>query len=92
MVLGALPHVAEHGVEDLEDRLVRQQRLLALLDQPDGLARPLFEKIGVVAANLQSQLEAAIAKRAQAHGMTAQTNPAAELLAILRQAERRWQN
>ena len=62
--------------------------LIALLEQPEGVTRPLFEKIGVVAANMQAQLEAAIAKRAQAHGMTAQTNPAAELLAILRQAEK----
>ena len=62
--------------------------LIALLEQPEGVARPLLEKLGLSAANLQSQLEAAIAKRAQAHGMTAQTNPAAELLAILRQAEK----
>ncbi len=62
--------------------------LLALLDQPEGVTRPLFEKLGISSANLQQQLEAAIAKRAQAHGMTAQTNPAAELLAILRQAEK----
>jgi ATP-dependent Clp protease ATP-binding subunit ClpB len=62
--------------------------LIALLEQPEGVTRPLFEKMGLNAANLQQQLEAAIAKRAQAHGMTAQTNPAAELLAILRQAEK----
>src|SRR5213592_4742404 len=31
--------------------------LIALLEQPEGVTRPLFEKIGVVAANLQSQLE-----------------------------------
>jgi ATP-dependent Clp protease ATP-binding subunit ClpB len=62
--------------------------LIALLDQPEGVARPLFEKLGVSIADLQAKLEAAIAKRAQAHGMTAQTNPAAELLAILRQAEK----
>ncbi len=62
--------------------------LLALLDQPEGVTRPLFQKLGLSAGSLQQQLEAAISKRAQAHGMTAQTNPAAELLAILRQAEK----
>ncbi|MEO6785085.1 MAG: Clp protease N-terminal domain-containing protein, partial [Chthoniobacteraceae bacterium] len=62
--------------------------LLALLEQPEGVTRPLFEKLGLNVANVQSQLEAAIAKRAQVHGMTAQTNPAAELLAILRSAEK----
>ena len=62
--------------------------MLALLEQPEGVTRPLFEKMGLNVANVQSQLEGAIAKRAQAHGMTAQTNPAAELLAILRSAEK----
>jgi len=62
--------------------------LIALLEQPEGVTKPLFEKLGLNVANVQSQLDAAIAKRAQAHGMTAQTNPAAELLAILRQAEK----
>jgi ATP-dependent Clp protease ATP-binding subunit ClpB len=62
--------------------------LISLLEQPEGVTRPLFEKLGVGIPDLQSKLEAAIAKRAQAHGMTAQTNAAAELLAILRQAEK----
>src|SRR5476649_2532162 len=62
--------------------------LIALLEQPEGVAKPLFEKLGINVANVQAQLEAAIAKRAQVHGLTAQTNPAAELLAILRQAEK----
>ena len=62
--------------------------LIVLLEQPEGVTRPLFEKLGANIADVQAKLEAAIAKRAQAHGMTAQTNPAAELLAILRQAEK----
>ncbi len=62
--------------------------MLALLEQPEGVTRPLFEKLGINVTNVQSQLEAAIAKRAQVHGLTAQTNPAAELLAILRSAEK----
>ena len=62
--------------------------LIALLEQPEGVTRPLFEKLGINVANAQAQLEAAIAKRAQVHGLTAQTNAAAELLAILRAAEK----
>jgi ATP-dependent Clp protease ATP-binding subunit ClpB len=62
--------------------------LIALLEQPEGVTRPLFEKLGVSIADLQAKLEAAIAKRAQVQGTTAQSNPAAELLAILRQAEK----
>ena len=62
--------------------------LIALLEQPEGVTKPLFEKLGINVANVQAQLDAAIAKRAQVHGLTAQTNPAAELLAILRSAEK----
>jgi len=62
--------------------------LISLLEQPEGVTRPLFEKLGVNIADLQAKLEAAIAKRAQVHGTTAQTNLAAELMAILRQGEK----
>src|SRR4030095_14152053 len=62
--------------------------LLALLDQPEGIVTPLLEKVGVNLGALRSKLNAAIANRAQVHGLTAQTNPSAELLAIFRQAEK----
>ena len=62
--------------------------LLALLDQPEGLTKPLLEKIGINVGGLREQLLAALQKRAQVHGLTAQTNLAAELQAILRNAEK----
>ncbi len=62
--------------------------LLAILDQPEGVAVPLLQKIGVAIAPLREKLNAAIAKRAQVHGLTAQTNLAAEAMAVLRQAEK----
>src|SRR5688572_27453608 len=62
--------------------------LISLLDQPDGIATPLLEKIGVNLSSLRGRLTAALANRAQAHGLTAQTNPSAELVALLRQAEK----
>jgi ATP-dependent Clp protease ATP-binding subunit ClpB len=62
--------------------------LLALLDQADGLTHPLLEKMGVNVLGLRDYLNAALQKRAQAHGLTAQTNMAAELMAILRAAEK----
>jgi ATP-dependent Clp protease ATP-binding subunit ClpB len=62
--------------------------LLSLLDQPEGIATPLLEKVGVNLGLLRERLTAALATRAQAHGLTAQTNPAAELVALLRQAEK----
>ena len=62
--------------------------LLAIVDQPEGVAVPLLQKIGVAIAPLREKLNAAIAKRAQVHGLTAQTNLAAEAMAVLRQAEK----
>ncbi len=62
--------------------------LLAVLEQPEGIAVPLLQKIGVSVAPLREKLNAAIANRAQVHGLTAQTNVAAEAMAILRQAEK----
>ena len=62
--------------------------LLAVLDQADGIAVPLLQKLGVAVAPLREKLNAAIAKRAQVHGLTAQTNLAAEAMAVLRQAEK----
>jgi ATP-dependent Clp protease ATP-binding subunit ClpB len=62
--------------------------LIAVLEQPEGIAVPLLQKIGVSVAPLREKLQAAIANRAQVHGLTAQTNLAAEALAVLRQAEK----
>jgi ATP-dependent Clp protease ATP-binding subunit ClpB len=62
--------------------------LLAMLDQPEGVATPLLGKVGVDLPALREKLEAAISKRAQAHGLTAKTNLSAEAMAVLRQAEK----
>src|SRR5688572_12654255 len=62
--------------------------LRAVLDQQEGVATPLLEKVGVNVDALREKLDAALAKRAQVHGLTAQTNIAAEAMAILRQAEK----
>jgi ATP-dependent Clp protease ATP-binding subunit ClpB len=62
--------------------------LSTVLDQPEGVAGPLLEKVGVNVVHLKDRLRAALAKRAQVHGLTAQTNIAAEAMAILRQAEK----
>jgi ATP-dependent Clp protease ATP-binding subunit ClpB len=42
--------------------------LLALLQQSEGLARPLLEKLGVTPAAIEQQLEAELARRASVHG------------------------
>ncbi len=42
--------------------------LLALLQQPDGLTRPLLEKLGLAPATVESALESTLAKRSTVHG------------------------
>jgi ATP-dependent Clp protease ATP-binding subunit ClpB len=42
--------------------------LLALLKQADGLARPLFERLGIPPAQLEKQLESELSRRATVHG------------------------
>jgi len=42
--------------------------LLALLQQSEGLAKPLLEKLGVKPATLESQLQADLSRRASVHG------------------------
>ncbi len=60
--------------------------LLALLSQPDGLVRPLFEKMGVPAAGLESALRTAIDRFPRVRG-GAQAHLSSELRKTLDEAE-----
>lgn len=42
--------------------------LLALLQQPEGLVRPLLEKLGVAPDTLQKEIEADLSRRSSVHG------------------------
>ena len=42
--------------------------LLALLQQPEGVTRPLLEKLNVAPQPLEAKLQAELSRRAQAHG------------------------
>ena len=44
--------------------------LLALLRQPEGLVRPLLERLGMQPAELERQLESELSRRASVHGGT----------------------
>ena len=44
--------------------------LLALLRQPEGLVRPLLERLGTQPAELERQLESELSRRASVHGGT----------------------
>ena len=55
---------ANLGIAELDPESV----LLALLDQPEGVTRPLLDKLGVAAAPLQAQLKAELARRPRVQG------------------------
>ena len=51
-----------------QQEITNEHFLIALLDQVDGVTRPLLEKVGVTAADLRSRLEAELQRRPQVHG------------------------
>jgi ATP-dependent Clp protease ATP-binding subunit ClpB len=83
-VQGAQQLAAEANHSEFDN----EHLLSAVLDQPEGVAKPLLERVGVAVGPLRERLGTVLAKRAQVHGLTAQTNIAAEAMAILRQAEK----
>jgi len=52
------------GIAELDS----EQVLLTLLDQPEGVTRPLLDKLGIAIAPLQTQLKAEIARRPRVQG------------------------
>jgi ATP-dependent Clp protease ATP-binding subunit ClpB len=61
---------------------------LALLRQPDGLARPLLEKLNVRADSVEHQLEEDLGKKPKVSGSSAGQVLGAELRNVLDQAEK----
>ena len=57
---------AQHNQQEITN----DHFLIALLDQTDGVTRPLLEKLGVSVDNLRSQVEADVNRRPQVHGST----------------------
>ncbi len=62
--------------------------LLALLDQTDGVTRPLLEKIGVSASALQTRLREDLNRRPKVQGAGYEARLSNELRATLEDAER----
>jgi ATP-dependent Clp protease ATP-binding subunit ClpB len=67
--------------------ITNEHMLLALLDQTDGVTRPLVEKMGVPAQTLRDFLNLELAKRPKVQGSTAQPGIGRELVAVLDFAE-----
>ena len=51
-----------------QQEITNEHFLIALLDQSEGVTRPLLEKLGVNPTNLREQLEAEARRRPQVHG------------------------
>ncbi len=64
-----------------------EQFLLALLDQSEGVAVPLLQKVGVSTARLREQLDAELARRPKVSGAAAQPHLGADLRQTLEAAE-----
>jgi ATP-dependent Clp protease ATP-binding subunit ClpB len=61
--------------------------LLALLEQPEGLVRPLLEKMGIAAQNIEDALKADLARRANVHGGHGEPGLGRELTTVLNSAQ-----
>src|SRR5215203_458715 len=60
---------AEHlATQHNQQEMTNEHFLMTLLDQTDGVTRPLLEKLGVTAADLRSRLETELKRRPQVHG------------------------
>jgi len=51
-----------------QQELTNEHLLLALLEQPEGLTRPLLQKLGIDPTSIARHLENALRNRAQVHG------------------------
>src|SRR4051795_8272585 len=64
----ALQAAQDVAAQHNQQEITNEHFLIALLDQTDGVTRPLLEKLGVTAADLRSRLETEISRRPQVHG------------------------
>jgi len=74
---------ASLGIAELDN----EQVLLTLLEQPEGITRPLLDKMGIAVAPLQEKLKAEIARRPRVQG-TVQVFIGNELRGTIEAAEK----
>src|SRR6266853_794423 len=68
--------------------ITNEHFLSALLDQSDGIARPLLEKIGTNVDQLQERLRSELERRPKIHGSAADLRISNELRTVLDSAEK----
>src|SRR5258708_36852793 len=84
---------ALQAAQDLASQLnsseiTNEHFLSALLDQSDGIARPLLEKIGTNVDQLHKRLRAELERRPKIHGSAADLRISNELRTVLDNAEK----
>jgi len=70
-----------------QQEITAEHLLLALLRQPDGLARPILEQLNVDVQSIENQLEAALVQRPKVTGGAVDQYLGNELRSVLNEAE-----
>src|SRR5205085_1947033 len=83
----ALQAAQESAAQTNHPEISNEHLLLALLQQPEGLVRPLLEKIGVTPKNVEDALTMDLSRRANVHGGHAGPGIGRELTSTLNAAE-----
>src|SRR5215472_15104534 len=84
----ALQSAAQTAQESGQQAVEPEHLLLALVRQPDGIARPLLEAAGASAAGLESALVSEVEHLARVRGPAGQPYVSGDLNLVLEQAER----
>src|SRR5438034_9418114 len=84
---------ALQGAQDLASQanhpdITNEHFLSALLDQGEGITRPLLEKIGIPVDQLRQRLTSELEQRPKVHGAAADLRLSGELRTVLDAAEK----
>src|SRR5881275_1583057 len=84
----ALPAAQDLAAQSSHQEITNEHFLSTLLDQVDGIARPLLEKVGVNSNQLRDGLRVELDRRPKVHGASVDLRLANELRSVLDGAER----
>src|SRR5216110_392805 len=84
----ALPAAQDLDAQSNHQEITNEHLLSALLDQMDGIARPLLEKVGVNSNQLRDGLRVELDRRPKVHGASVDLRLANELRSVLDGAEK----
>src|SRR5678809_1140846 len=84
----ALQAAQDLASQNNHPEITNEHFLPGLLDQSDGIARPLLEKIGANVDQLQEQLRSELERRPKIHGSAADQRISNELRTVLDSAEK----